>query len=106
MPGWWEPLGGEGFTPAPGSFSPAEEGESSPLKDCRERVGEKSHGEKQEAHTGLLKCVGKRELGLTGGEGKRVLNVMQKLRQISLKTLPALWSQHRGTCRCHWIIQQ
>lgn len=96
---------GERFTPALGSFSPDEKGESCPLEGCRERMGEKSHGERQKACTGLLKCVGKSELGLSR-EGKHILSLMQKPRQISLKTLPALWSQHIGTCRSHWIIQQ
>lgn len=94
---------GERFAPALGSFSPVEKGESCPLEGCRERMAEKSHGEKQKACPGLLKCVGKSELGLRG-EGKHVLSLMQKPRQTSLKTLPALWPHHIGTYGSPWII--
>jgi len=59
----------------------------------------------QNTCTGLLRCVGKSQVGLRRGERKHVLSVMQKLRQISLKTLPALWSQNIGTRRPRWIIQ-
>lgn len=77
-----------------------------PLSRTAENGWERRVLGNQAACTGLLRCVGESKLGLKGGEGKHVLSVMQKIGQILLKTLLALWPQHVGTCSSHWIIQK
>lgn len=80
--------------------------EKVPFSRTAEKGWERRILGKQEACTGLLRCIGKSKPALRGGEGKHILSVMHKFGQILLKTLPALWPQHVGTCGSHWIIQK